>query len=350
MAGTAPQGYGWKHATTTPAAGWSETAPPCQANDYTSEGHCNYAPGTWTQAGWQDCRASAQWKSYSAHPRQESGWGAEYWSTTQQGDGAGANAPTSHWGSARQAAAAPGAKPGPHKSGGKGAQQDPLSSPPKARPQAESSSPPTWSPASPKCEPGSNFNVTPYFKELPPGTPSYRLLNKLKDLGLPRDPATWSKWQGLYFQEFSPLPDGWIRVWDEKDCGIACYRDSDGAVLLGASHTYFPTEEDWRARPRRKQPSSKQGGRRRSDRARMLDNLRSARFEAQHGPPRGEEDTDESSSELPPSWSMQAAGCSPGSPLAVVGYANHSWGNVAGGLRSWRTGFGRWLARWLAIC
>ena len=207
MAVTAPQGYEWKYASTTPAPGWSEAAAATRpATEPTSAGHWSHAPGTWTQAGWQQYRASGQWVDYSEQPHQDSGWGPEYWRTAQPVGGSFSVTPASQWCPARQAAPAPGAKSGPPKGGGKCAQPGPHRSPPKARPQTESGSSPAQPTVNQKSEPGFNFNMNPYFQELPPGSPSFRLIQKLKELGLPRDPATWKKRQSLYFPEFTPPP------------------------------------------------------------------------------------------------------------------------------------------------
>ena len=192
MAEAASQGWEWKYAATSSGAGWSET------------GQWSHEAGTWSQADWQRHRTRDQWIESSAQPSQQAGWGPELWRSAQYGRDPYSSAQTCQWHQARQTIPAQEAKAWPPKSGGKCDMQGPPKATMKAGPQAEPGYQSAQPMGSQKCRPGNNFNMAPYFQELPPGSPSYRLTQRLKELGLPRDPATWKKWQSLYFPDFHP--------------------------------------------------------------------------------------------------------------------------------------------------
>ena len=180
-AGAAPQSSEWSHAHTTPGAGWVERA----STHHTEAGRWSHSGGAWAQHGWQQYRARTQWTGCSAQLPQHAGWGSEPWRAAQTGGLPGEAAPACQWSQARHASPAQGAKTGPPKSGGKCGLQGPPKSPPKAGAQAAPGHQQEQSEGTPQGEPGLNFKMNPYFKELPPGSPSYRLTQKMKELGLP---------------------------------------------------------------------------------------------------------------------------------------------------------------------
>ena len=271
------QGWTWSYGAATSVTEWPAT----RVSNQACEGPWSQTAGSWSQSGWQQACATGRWDESSTRPSHSAGWGTVSWRASATGRAPYSVNHGGRWGQQRESTSRPTSRPWTREG---------LSS--QAAQQAANQGSTT----------GLNFAQNPFFPELPPGSPAFKLVQRLREFGLPRDPATWLRWQRFFFpeQQFTTLPAGWIRVWDEIGGGIACFRESDGATLLGASHTHFPSEEEWRRRPRRGQPNARPGAKKRSARGRLLDNIRSARFEADHAPPGAEEGSEESDWEQRP--------------------------------------------------
>ena len=294
---------------------------PAQGSSYyESPEQWNQQGNVWAQSGWVD---------FSSHHPHDQGWAPGSWPTGQRSESTHATAPTSQWGSP-QREAHQAVTPQAASSDARGAVLPGLRPKAKAAPhgvsaqQGHTQSNSRQGTAQ-EIPLGDNFNLEPFFQPVPAGTRIHRLLAKFKDFGLPRDPATYEKWQSTYFVEFPPVPEGWIRIWDEVGNSPACFRPVDGATLLGSDPGLFPTIQQWKDRPRRRQGQDMPTGRKKAKpnpRAWLLENLRAARNDSVFISP-GEADDmleEDEGATLPPGQPRAPPGASPG-----WGAQQHPW-------------------------
>ena len=296
------------------------TSPERGSYQYASPGQWKQHGNAWSQRGWVD---------FSTHRRQDQGWAPGSWRTGQRTGYSHATAPASQWSSphrdARQAHT-PQATGKDAKGADLPGQQAAAKAPPHGAYASPSSAQATSGQgAGQEIPPGDNFKRQPYFEKVPPGSRIHRLITRFGDYGLPRDPATYAKWQSTFFSDFPAVPEGWIRVWDEIGNGLACFRIADGATLLGSDPGYFPSIQEWRDRPRKRQVQDKPSGKKKAQpnpRAWMMENLRAARNEAVYISPEEDEDTleEEEESNPPPAQLVAPSGASLG-----WGAQQHSW-------------------------
>ena len=246
-------------------------------------GSYHYAsPGQWKQHG--NAWSQRGWVDFSTHRRQDQGWAPGSWRTGQRTGSSHATAPASQWSSPRRDTRQAHTPQATGKDA-KGADLPGQQAAAKALPHGAYASPSpaqatSGQGADQEIPPGDNFKRQPYFEKVPPGSRIHRLITRFGDYGLPRDPATYAKWQSTFFSDFPAVPEGWIRVWDELGNGLACFRIADGATLLGSDPGYFPSIQEWRDRPRKRQVQDKPSGKKKAQpnpRAWMMENLRAAR-------------------------------------------------------------------------
>ena len=290
QAASAPEQTGWTQSQTMPASGGSAITSPDRGS------YQSASPGYWAQQGNAWSRSS--WVDYSTPHRQDQGWAPGSWRAGQKSSYSHASAPASQKSSPHRDARHAHTPQASCKaaSGGVFTRQQAAAKAPTqgAYPSQSPTQSSSGQGAGQEIPPGDNFNRQPYFAPVPQGSRIHRLITKFVDFGLPRDPATYAKWQSTLFSEFPPVPDGWIRIWDEIGNGPACFRIEDGATLLGSNPGYLPSVQSWRDRPRKRQVQDKPSGKKKTQpnsRAWMLENLRAARNDAIYISPEADEDT-----------------------------------------------------------